>query len=95
MDGGYAVGSAVIDIWWRPVGSGSWDSLPWSAPPSGVVSSTGVRWLGEGGKNACAFDVVWKVPNVDPGTYLINVLQVTEDRGGASSLQSVNFEVTD
>lgn len=95
MDGGYAVGSAVIDIWWRPVGSGSWDSLPWSAPPSSVVSSTGVRWLGEGGKNACAFDVVWKVPNVDPGTYRINVLQVTEDRGGASSLQSVNFEVTD
>jgi len=71
-----------------------WADLPWTEPPPYPDLPVGLVFLGEGGRDACSFDITWRVPDVPPGTYRVQVLQVTENRGGAAGWGSIDFRVT-
>lgn len=92
--GAYRVGSEVIDVWWGPPELMS-DSveLPWTEPPPYSDLPVGLAFLGEGGRDACSFDIAWTVPDVAPGNYRIQVVQVGENRQGMTGWGSIDFRV--
>jgi hypothetical protein len=93
--GAYGVGTEVIDVWWGPQElMSNWVELPWTEPPPYTDLSAGLWFLGEGGRDACSFDIAWSVPDVAPGTYRVQVLQVTENRQGTAGWGSIDFRVT-
>lgn len=95
MTGAYQVGSEVIDVWWGPTSlMTNWEELPWTEPPPYPDRPVGVTFLGEGGRDACSFDIAWTVPDVAPGIYRVPVLLVTENRQGMAGWGSIDFRVT-
>ena len=52
-----------------------WEDLPWTEPPPYSDLPVGVAFLGEGGRDACSFDIAWTVPDVAAGTYRVQVTQ--------------------
>ncbi len=93
--GAYRVGSELIDIWWGPQQlMTNWEELPWTEPPPYPDLPVGLRFLGEGGRDACSFEIAWRVPDVTPGIYRVQVMQVTENRQGMAGWGSIHFRVT-
>jgi hypothetical protein len=70
-----------------------WAELPWTEPPPYPDLPAGLVFLGEGGRDACSFDISWIVPDVPPGSYRVQVMQVSENRDGAAGWGAIDFEV--
>jgi hypothetical protein len=92
--GSYRVGSEVIDVWWGTQDlMKDWAELPWMEPPPYPDLPSWLVFLGEGGRDACSFDISWTVPDVPPGSYRVQVVQVSENRDGAAGWGAIDFEV--
>lgn len=90
-------GDTTIVAWWNADPKDWVDLVSFSTGPLPSPAGQGpLLRLGEGGRNACSFTILFEVPDVPPGDYSIVLLQEggTGAEAGATLEASLTFRVT-